>query len=173
MRQNWWRGIHRGGEVTSSSGLGNPTPTHTASVAHLPIFVPPVFRLTCRPSGALGYLVHVACYKHAAPLGLKQAPVPLLPDGLGDPTPTGLQLRLPTFQFLCLPYSGSHVAPLGLNGHNWCAVSAVGERFSCPAGWGTQPLRIQLRLLTFQFSCLPVHMSPLWGFGIFGACRLL
>ena len=28
---------------------------------------------TCRPSGALGYLVHVACYKHAAPLGLNAA----------------------------------------------------------------------------------------------------
>ena len=48
---------------------------------------------TCRPSGALGYLVHVACYKHAAPLGLKQAPVPLLPDGLGNPTPTASPFR--------------------------------------------------------------------------------
>ena len=39
-----------------------------------------------------------------------------------------------------------------------------GESSPRPAGWGTQPLRIQLRVLTFQFSCLPVHLSPLWGF---------
>ena len=52
---------------------------------------------TCRPSGALGYLVHVACYKHAAPLGLKQAPVPLLPDGLGNPTPTASPFRYVVF----------------------------------------------------------------------------
>ena len=50
--------------------LGNPTPTHTTSFPHLPILTRPVFRFTCRPSGALGYLVHAACYKHAAPLGL-------------------------------------------------------------------------------------------------------
>ena len=29
------------GEFSSPSGLGDPTPTHTASVAHVPIFVPP------------------------------------------------------------------------------------------------------------------------------------
>ena len=43
-----------------------------------------------------------------------------------------------------------------------------GESSPRPAGWGTQPLRIQLRVLTFQFSCLPVHLSPLWGFRVFG-----
>ena len=64
---------------------------------------------TCRPSGALGYLVHVACYKHAAPLGLKQAPVPLLPDGLGNPTPTNPTARFPIISFfpLCVVMSSS------------------------------------------------------------------
>ena len=73
MRHNWWRGIDRGGAVSLPSGLGNPTPTYTTLLAHVPIFVPPVFRFTCRPSGALGYLVYAAFYKHAAPLGLKAA----------------------------------------------------------------------------------------------------
>ena len=31
---------------------------------------------TCRPSGALGYLVHAACYKHIAPLGLNTSTAP-------------------------------------------------------------------------------------------------
>ena len=74
--------IHRGGEVTLSSGLGNPTPTYTTSLAHVPIFVPPVFR----------------CYRNMSPSGGK-----------------------------CGTIGG--------------AVSIVGERSPCPAGWGTQPLR--------------------------------
>ena len=41
-------------------GFGTQSPTgwetHTASVAHVPIFVSPVFRFTCRPSGALRHL---------------------------------------------------------------------------------------------------------------------
>ena len=40
---------HRGGEVTSPDGLGNPTPTDAASVAHVPIFVSPVFRWDMPP----------------------------------------------------------------------------------------------------------------------------
>ena len=36
----------------------------------------------------------------------------------------------------------------------WRGLDCWGE-VTRPAGWGTQPLRIQLRLLTFQFSCLP------------------
>ena len=94
MRQNWRRGINCGGEVSSPSGLGNPTPTDAASVAHVPIFVSPVSWWDMPPSGAK-----------------------------------------------CGRIGG--------------AVSIVGERFPRPAGWGTQPLRMQLRLLTFQFSCLP------------------
>ena len=37
---------------------------------------------TCRPSGALGCLVHAACYKHAAPLGLTAEPNPAAPSTL-------------------------------------------------------------------------------------------
>ena len=98
MRQNWRRGIDRGGEVTSPDGLGNPTPTDAASVAHVPIFVPPVFRFTCRPSGALVYLVYAVFYKHAAPLGLNAAELAAryrlwgrgyLARWVGEPNPYG------------------------------------------------------------------------------------
>ena len=134
MRHNWRRGIHRGGEVSSPSGLGNPTPTDPTSLAPLPIFVPPVSRLTCRLSGGKcgtiggavsivgrghlaqrvgepnpygsnfgcspsnfhasripvhmsplwGFrcLVHAACYKHVAPLGLTAEPNPAAPSTL-------------------------------------------------------------------------------------------
>ena len=51
-------------------------------------YVSPYYVITCRPSGALRYLVYAACYKHAAPLGLN-APVHLSSSGLGNPTPTG------------------------------------------------------------------------------------
>ena len=51
MHRNSRYCIHRGGEVTLPSGLGDPTPTDPTSVAHLPIFVPPVFRLTCCSAG--------------------------------------------------------------------------------------------------------------------------
>ena len=70
--------------------------------------------------------------------------------------PLRMQLRLLTFQFSCLPYPGGTCRPSGAKcGRIGGAVSIVGERFPRPAGWGTQPLRMQLRLLTFQFSCLP------------------
>ena len=100
MHRNSRHCIHRGGEVSLPSGLGDPTPTDPTSFAHVPIFVPPVFRFTCRPSGALGYLVYAAFYKHAAPLGLKAAMhrnsrycihrggEVSSPDGLGNSTPT-------------------------------------------------------------------------------------
>ena len=70
MRQNWLRGIDRGGEVSSPSGLGNPTPTHTASVAHVPIFVPPVSWWDMSSLWGFGYLVYAVFYKHVVPLGL-------------------------------------------------------------------------------------------------------
>ena len=153
MHRNSRHCIHRGGEVTSSSGLGNPTPTYTTSLAHLPIFVPPVFRLTCRPSGALGCLVHAACYKHVAPLGLNAAMhrnsrhcihrggEVSSSSGLGNPTPTYTTSLAhvpifvpPVFRLTCRP-SGAKCGIIG------GAVSIVGERSPCPAGWGTQPLR--------------------------------
>ena len=43
--------------------LGDPTPM--GSIVR--------YNTTCRPSGALGYLVYAVFYKHAAPLGLNAA----------------------------------------------------------------------------------------------------
>ena len=83
---------YRGGEVTSPSGLGNPTPTdptpcsrcyrqYRSSGANefprelllLPYQSVIQTKSTYRPSGALGCLVCRACYKHIAPLGRKAA----------------------------------------------------------------------------------------------------
>ena len=127
-------------------------------------------------------------YKHA---GGKCGPSPFpRPAGWGT-QPLRIQLRLLTFQFSCLPYPGATCRLSGGKcGRIGGAVSIVGERFPRPMGWGTQPLRIQLRLLTFQFSCLPypgatcrlsgalvtgrhrpsINMPPLWGFKTF-VCR--
>ena len=73
MHQNSRWDIHRRGGVPPPNGLGDPTPTDSTSLCHLPIF--PYPGGTCRPAGALGYLVYAACYKHAAPLGLND-PLP-------------------------------------------------------------------------------------------------
>ena len=54
-------------------------------------------------------------------------------------------------------------------------LAIVRERSPRPTGWGTQPLRIQLRLLTFQFSCLPVQMlAPLevLGYLLYAVCSI-
>ena len=68
MQQNSRWDIHRRGGVPPPNGLGDPTPTDSTSLCHLPIF--PYPGGTCRPSGALGYLVYAVFYKHAVPLGL-------------------------------------------------------------------------------------------------------
>ena len=68
MHQNSRWDIHRRGGVPLPNGLGDPTPTDSTSLCHLPIF--PYPGGTCRLSGALGYLVYAVFYKHAAPLGL-------------------------------------------------------------------------------------------------------
>ena len=81
MHQNSRWDIHRRGGVPLPNGLGDPTPTDSTSLCHLPIF--PYPGGTCRPSGALGYLVYAVFYKHAAPLGLNdplpRSPAPPLP----------------------------------------------------------------------------------------------
>ena len=59
MRQNWRRGIDRGGEVTSPSGLG-AQPLRIQSCA--PIHMSPLWGFGC--------LLYAVFYKHAAPLGL-------------------------------------------------------------------------------------------------------
>ena len=217
MRHNLRRGIDRGGEVTSPDGLGNPTPTDAASVAHVPIFVPPVSWCDMSPLWGFGYLLYGVFYKHAAPLGLNAAEFAAryrswgrgyLAQRVGEPNPYGcsfgcsrsnfrasrilvrhvaplglnaaeLAARYPSWGRGYLarwvgepnPYGCSfgcsrsnfrasrilvgYAAPLGLNARICGAVFIVGERLPRPMGWGTQPLRIQLRLLTFQFSCLP------------------
>ncbi len=85
MYQNSRWDIHRRGGVSPPNGLGDPTPTDSTSLYHLPIF--PYPGGTCRPSEALGYLVYAACYKHAAPLGLNT--------------------RLPVLSFSCLTFHAS------------------------------------------------------------------
>ena len=90
-----------------------PQPLRVSTTRYLrfvALNIPSVLRITyyvitCRPAGALGCLVHVACYKHVAPLGLNTAASP------------------PVFSFSasllrCVKYSFrialSPVAPLGL-----------------------------------------------------------
>ena len=110
---------NRRGEVSKSSGLGNPTPTNSTvwwclgflSVQSVESDESVIqTKRTCRPSGALVCLVYAAFYKHVAPLGLN-APVILLSSGLGNPTPThpASLAHVPIF----VP-PGSPVAPLGL-----------------------------------------------------------
>ena len=68
---------------------------------------------TCRPSGALVYLVYAACYKHAAPLGLNAEPNSLPRQRWGGVSvfyPCHL-LNPPNPRFRQM----GHVALLGLN----------------------------------------------------------
>ena len=128
---------NRRGEVSKSSGLGNPTPTNSTvwwclgflSVQSVESDESVIqTKRTCRPSGALVCLVYAAFYKHVAPLGLN-APVILLSSGLGNPTPTNSTV------WWCLGF---------------LFVQSVEFRDSDKA-----------------------HMPPLWGFGVFGVCRVL
>ena len=191
MHQNSRHGSHRRGEVSSPNGLGNPTPTGLTVR----------YGITCRSSGALRCLVYAACYKHIAPLGLNAAMhrnsrhciyrrgEVSLPSGLGNPTPTGLTVRYaitcrPSGALRCLVYAAcyKHVAPLGLNApmhrNSRHCIYRRGE-VSSSSGLGTQPLRIQLAFPASLRSCVKFssrtryHLSPLWGFGIFGVSRVL
>ena len=58
------------GEVSLPNGLGNPTPTDPASVAHFQFSCLPV---QMSPRWGFGYLMYAVFYKHAAPLGLNAA----------------------------------------------------------------------------------------------------
>ena len=175
MQQKLRHGIHRRGLVSSLDGLGDPTPTGLTVR----------YAITCRPSGALLCLVYAACYKHIAPLGLNAAMRRNLrhclhrrglvssPDGLGAPPPTGLTVRYaitcrPSGALRCLVHAAcyKHIAPLGLSAAKFKARSPSwglgfqAQRVGCPTPYGFN------RALCY-------HLSPLWGFGIFGVCRVL
>ena len=131
MHQNSRWDIHRRGGVPPPNGLGDPTPTDSTSLCHLPIF--PYPGGTCRPSGALGYLVYAVFYKHAAPLGLNAAMHQNSRWDIhrrgGVPRPTGwvtqplrIQPRFATFLFSRIPVG--HVAPLGL-WDIWCMPYSI------------------------------------------------
>ena len=80
--------------------------------------------------------------------------------------PLRIQLRLLTFQFSCLPYSGSHVAPLGLNAAELAARYRLWGRGHL-AQWVGEPNPYGCSFVcsrsNFRASRIPVHMSPLWG----------
>ena len=106
------------GEVLLARRVGEPNPYGSNFACSRSNFRASLF--TCRPSGALGYLVYAACYKHVAPLGLNAAQFAARypswgefssPSGLGNATPTDPTSRahVPIFVPPGLP-----VAPLGL-----------------------------------------------------------
>ena len=95
MRYNLRRGIHRGESSPRPAGWGTQPLRIQPSVCSRSNFR--ASRFTCRPAGALGYLVYAACYKPVAPLGLNAAQFAARypswgeftsPSGLGNPTPT-------------------------------------------------------------------------------------
>ena len=95
MRHNLRRGIHRGESSPRPAGWGTQPLRIQLRVCSRSNFRASLF--TCRPSGALGYLVYCVCYKHVAPLGLNAAQFAARypswgefssPSGLGNPTPT-------------------------------------------------------------------------------------
>ena len=149
---------NRRGEVSKSSGLGNPTPTNSTvwwclgflSVQSVESDESVIqTKRTCRPSGALVCLVYAAFYKHVAPLGLN-APVILLSSGLGNPTPThpASLAHVPIF----VP-PGSPVAPLGLL-CIWCMPRAI----NMPPRWG---FRKKENEKTGQIPACYTHCAPL------------
>ena len=79
----------------------------------------------------------------------------LLAQRVGEPNPYAYNFGCSPSNFCASRIPVDMSPPGGKCGTIGGAVSIVGERSPCPAGWGTQPLRIQLRLLTFQFLCLP------------------
>ena len=97
-------------DMSAIVGAGFPRPTGWRT---RPVRIPlPVFRITCRPSGALGYFVIAPFYKHAAPLGLKTDALTCRPSLKTDALtcrPSGA-----LGYFVIAPFY-KHVAPLGLN----------------------------------------------------------
>ena len=165
MHQNSRHGSHRRGGVPPPNGLGNPTPTGLTVR----------YAITCRSSGALRCLVHAACYKHIAPLGLSAAMhrnsrhcihrggEVSLPSGLGNPTPTDPTLLAhvpifvpPVFRLTCRP-AGAKCgnAPKFKTLHPSWGRGLLAQRVGEPNPYGFN-------------RALRYHMSPLWGFEMFG-----
>ena len=170
MHRNLRHCIYRRGEVSSLDGLGNPTPTGLTVR----------YGITCRSSGALRCLVHAACYKHIAPLGVNAAMhrnsrhcihrggEVSLPSGLGNPTPTDPTLLAhvpifvpPVFRLTCRP-SGAKCgnAPKFKTLHLSSGRGLLVQRVGGPNPYGFN------RVLRY-------HMSLLWGFVVFCVCRVL
>ena len=146
MRHNLRRGIHRGESSPRPAGWGTQPLRIQPSVcdpAHLSILSLLIqTNRTCRPAGALGYLVYCVFYKHVAPLGLNAAQFAARypswgefssPSGLGNPTPTDPTslAHVPIF----VP-PGSPVAPLGLNAAQFAARYPSWGEVSSPSGLG-------------------------------------
>ena len=138
--------IHRRGEVSSPSGLGQPTPTGSMVCDNT----------TLRSSGARGLDVS-RCYRHIAPLERK-APTHQnsrcvihcrgevsSPSGLGQPTPTGstvcdnTTLRSSGVRGLDVSRCYRHIAPLERKApthqNSRCVIHCRGE-VSSPDGLG-------------------------------------
>ena len=157
VHQNSRHGIHRRGEVSKPSGLGDPTATVSTVRWCLGILIRVLrpIRLIrdsdqwdMSPLWGFGVFVCAACYKHAAPLGLSAAKLTAChlyrrglvskPSGLGDPTAT---VSIPLFSAslllgvlaLNIPsrITRTHVAPLGL----WC-VWCMPRAINMPPLWG-------------------------------------
>ena len=168
MRQNWWRGIDRGERSPRPAGWGNPTPTHTASFAHVPIFTPPVSRLTCRPSGALG----VWCNWRRV--------LSIVGNGVLAQRVWGTQPLRTVCGNTTLRSSGARVFHVSRCYRHFARLERVGGNAPnpyeycihrgatspCPAGWSTQPLghTTSVALVSnCRASRIPVNMSPCWG----------
>ena len=140
--------------------------------------------MTCRPSGAKGIKIQGATSV----------------VGARFPCPAGWGTQRPTNSMVCdnttLRSSGArgldvsrcyrHIAPLERKARthqNSRHGIHVGARLPCRMGWGSQRLRVSttryLRVvalnnpsvLRITYYVLRYHMSPLWGFGVFGVCR--
>ena len=129
---------------------------------------------TCRPFGALVYLVYAVFYKHAAPLGLNAAELAarypswgrgFLAQRVGEPNPYGCSFGCSRSNFRVSCILVGHAAPLGLNAAEFAAryrlwgrgflAQRVGEPnpYGCSFGCSRS---------NFRVSCILVgHAAPL------------
>ena len=130
-------------------------PLHTTSLAHVPIFVPPVFRLTCRPSGvnAAQLVARVWGRGFLAQLGYATQPLRIRVR----PNTT---LRSSGAGYLVYAACYKHIAPLGLNAamhRNSRHCIHRGGEVTLPSGLGNPTPTDRVR----QY-----HIALLWSAGI-------